>query len=716
MIELNFKNDEIVSSPTTIVAGQTSSLKTGVICFVNNSNKVFPPQYAEINNGQFKIMVHVSPGEANNFDIQVLDNTHLSGLGFPAAQGKVVDSDFLRLHFHALPENKPVHLCVVVGRDSNGSYDMPSYKTKRGEVASLNTAIQRLKVAGRMMQAFTQDEFKRVGLSNRSFQFVEETNSHQGIFGYDVQSAVPHQEVKVHVLRSPKTVAELRDPNLAQQNPDAKDNGGLFSHAIDLIRQSPLYELYGQSQTAIQCAVMYLDSHWNQKYILTHAALGGGTGEVKLAIFGSHGLHSYPLTFPGVNPSFLDDTHLTTKEVANDCNECGTSWECLNICMGAFMHEIGHLFGSPHQTDGVMLRDYVWWNRLFMTREAESLREQSKSKVIGPNGSWPRYCHWNIRDLIRYLYHDSFSIPVDQADNTFPKSYSTTMRSDHSYADSEIPQLAVVGEGTLNVKSLSGVFMIEVCGKDLARFHIVYYPGSYGGRGLQHDMTLHYEELLNFYKNSWNQADDNFDVRILSPAGDLWLPNFKDRVMNIKNKIIKDDFGLGRGQIEGIMSDLNGSDKGEMKYIGFDVKKITKIRVFHGGALDGVRFYLDISSNDGRPPPLPKRGYLDKFMSKLAIDDRSSDRYVTLGNEKPHYTDFVLNAGEYVTLFSIRNGQWIDAFQVETNLGRKSEMLGNAGGGHLSVMKPPTAAHQIVGLYGYTGRWMDGLGFIYAAL
>ena len=40
--------------------------------------------------------------------------------------------------------------------------------------------------------------------------------------------------------------------------------------------------------------------------------------------------------FPLVTPSFLDATHLTTTEVANDCNECGTSWECLNICLGAF--------------------------------------------------------------------------------------------------------------------------------------------------------------------------------------------------------------------------------------------------------------------------------------------------------------------------------------------------------------------------------------------
>ena len=43
---------------------------------------------------------------------------------------------------------------------------------------------------------------------------------------YKVNSPTPHQEIKIHVLTSPKTVAELRSPELAQQNPNAKDSGG----------------------------------------------------------------------------------------------------------------------------------------------------------------------------------------------------------------------------------------------------------------------------------------------------------------------------------------------------------------------------------------------------------------------------------------------------------------------------------------------------------
>lgn len=726
MIEFNYQNGEVVSSPAVIVSGKTSSsVKSGLIQFVNNNNKVFPPQFYEVNNSHFKALVHVSPDEPNNFQVSVLDRAYLNPGGFPEKADRVVDQGTLTLHFNPLPQNKPVHFCVILGSDSTGAYDMPKYKLKRGEVANLDTAIQRLKVACRMMQAFTQDEFHRLGLSNRSFQWVEETTNFQQVFGYNVNSPSPHTEVKIHVIRSPKTVKELRDPDLAQQNPKAKNNGGLFSHAIDLINKHDFMKPYKEKHTAIQCAVMYLDSTWNGDFITTHAALGGGTGEVKLGIFGSHGLHSYPLTFPQISPGFVDATHLSIHEVANDCNQCGTNWECLNICLGAFMHEIGHLFGSPHQTDGVMLRDYMWWNRQFMTRETESLRENHKGNVIGNDGTWLRECHWNIRDLVRYFYHDSFSIPTDANDKSFPKSISTSL---NKRPDPGIPSLYLVGQGILSIKSEAGIFMVELCGEDLARHHTAYFPISYGGSGPQHEMLLSYDELWNNFKSSWGGAKENFDVRVLSVAGDLWMPNFKSRCFPSPDSIIRHDFGLGRGPIDGYKSDILGSAKGDMRFIGFDVDLVYRVRVYHGGALDGATFYYEGSqsgqSNGGQPPPVPKRDYLSRVMNKLNIDGGTARAAraatlggeATIGNKKPHYTDFDLERGERITKLSFRNGQWVDGMQIETNRGRKSEMLGNPHGGHLSALEPPSSQHQIVGMYAYTGRWIDGIGIIYAQL
>lgn len=715
MIEFNYNSGEIVSSPAVIVSGRTSNfVQSGLIQFVNNDNSVFPPQFAEINNGQFKAFVHVSPGHQNNFQVHALDGAYLNELGFPQNTGKVVDQGQLTLFFNPLPENKPVHLCVVLGKDSQGGYDMPKYKLHRGQVANLDTAIQRVKVAARMMQAFTQDEFHRKGLSNRSFQFVEESVHSQRIFGYDVDSPHAHQEVKVHVFRSPKTVAELRNPDYAQQNPNAKDNGFCFSHAIDLVEKSDLIQSYRKTGTAIQCAVMYLDLHWDGKLISTHAALGGGTDMVKMAVFGGHGLHSYPLTFPQISPSFADATHLSINEVANDCNQCGTSWECLNICMGAFMHEIGHSFGSPHQVDGVMLRDYIWWNRSFMTRETECIRDKLSGRVISNDGTWPKECHWNVMDLNRYLYHDSFSIPVDKNDPTFAKTFVTTMRPNNLYKNRDVPLMYVSGPDEVVIKSNSGIFMVEVVGQDLARYHVDFYPTPYGGPGLQHELTLNYRDLLANFKKSWNGAQDNFDLRVLSVAGDLWRPNFKS-VFDTKDKIIRSDFGLGIGEIDGYKSDLLGAAKGDMRFIGFDINRVHKVRIYHGHALDGATFYISEATKNAAPP-VPPRNYLGKFMNKIQNVQKSpqGSGEVTIGNVKPHYTDFVLNPGERIAKLLFQNGAWVDAMEITTSLGRSSGMLGNHDGGHLSVLEPPSNHHQIVGLYGYCGRWMDGIGIIYA--
>lgn len=718
MIEFNY-NDEIVSSPTVIVSGRTTNYDRGVIQFINNNSKVFPVLHFEVNNSQFKALVHVSPNEANHFQVLFWAGASISASGQPVGMQSVADEGQLTLHYYPLPENKPVHLCVILGHDSKGVYDMPRYKENRGEYANLETAIQRLKVAGRMMQAFTQDEFHRLGLSNRSFQFVEEFSTSQQIFGLDGHAQEGHGEVKVHVIRLPRSVAQLRDPDLAQQNPHARDNGGLFSHAIDLVRDSDFYRPYGENGTPIQCAVMYLDSTWDGNLITTHAALGGGTNEVKMAIFGLHGLHSFPLTFPQVGPSFVDDTMLSIHEVANDANQCGTAWECLNICMGAFMHEIGHLFGSPHQVDGVMLRDYIWWNRLFMTREVRCLRDNSQGLVVGVDGNFPQQCHWNIMDIMRYFYHGSFSLPPDANDPSFPKLRATLM---NPYEDAPIPSLYVSSPGNVVVKSSLGIFMVEFVGEDLARHHMKFYPKSYGGHGTPRQVALNFEDCLREFNRGWNRSADNFDLRVLSTTGDLWIPNFKDRCYPSADSVIKSDFNLGRGIVHGMKSELLGSAKGEMRFVGFDAASVYKVRIYHGGALDGMTFYTKTKTGANGAPPLQQQPAKSGFLGKLM--GGSSSGYlqggyggtgeVTIGNQTPDYSDFSIPDGERIVKFSFRNGQWIDAVKIETDTGRSSPMFGNTLGGHLSVLELPTPQHSIVGLYGYTGGWLDGIGIIYA--
>lgn len=717
MIEFNYK-DEVVFSPTVIVSGKTQ-FNRGVIQFTNNENKVFPMLSFEVNNCRFKAVLNLSPDETNHFKVQFWGGASIMPNGEASSNKFIIEQGELTLRYNPMPDNKPVHLCVIVGKDSKGSYDMPKYKLDRGEKATLETAIQRLKVAGRMMQAFTQDEFNRAELSNRTFPFVEELTKSQLLFGKEKKASVTHSEVKVHVLRSPKTMAEIRNPDYAQQNPEAKNKSWLFSHALELINESELIKPYKKNHTAIQCAVIYLDSKWDGKLITAHAALGGGTNEIKLAIFGSHGLHAFPLTFPLITPSFMDDTVLSLNEVANDVNQCGTPWECLNICMGAFMHEIGHMLGSPHQISGVMLRDYVWWNRQFMTREVRCLRTNSQGQLIGTDGKFPRECHWNILDLTRFLYHGLFSIPSDLNDPSFEKKNSTLMKP----ADNKsVPTTYTTAPGKVMFKSVSGIYLVEFVGDDLTRHYLKFFPRSYGGSGTPNEFTLDFEDCLKEFRESWKNDAENFDVRVLCTSGEIWLPDFKSRCYNAQ-EAIENDFNLGRGTVKGTKSELLGSINGNMDYIGFDVSRVYKVRISHGGALDGMKFYYRSNKPEAEneiTPKFSKRKLLSKLIRGTALGDiiggDSGAGEVSIGNETENYTDFLIPDGDRISKFSFRSGRWIDAVQIETIQGRSTGLLGNASGGHLTILEPPTEKHSIIGIFGYTGQWLDGIGIIYADL
>lgn len=710
-IHLNYVDNEIVSSPTIIITG-TSSTPQGAVNITNNDNKVFPPQSFEVNNGVFKAIVHLSEG-TNSLKFDVSPNAFINFQGFIENNSKVADTTSVNLNFQDMKNNKPFHLCLIVAKDSPGVFDMPSYKLKRGENSSVSLAVRKLKVIGRLYQAITHDSMRNLGFNNRSFRFSEESQSHQGIFGYNVESPIPHNEIKVHIITSDKTLAELRDPNKTQQKHDATDKNFTLSHAHDLVRHYPeIFDEQKKNGWAVQVACMYLDSTWDkkQKLILTHAAVSSGAQDLKVAVFGSHGLHSFPNNFPQVTPCFLDATHLSTNEVANDCNECGTSWECLNICGGAFLHEIGHALSCPHQVDGIMLRDYVRWNRAFMTRENECLRTKSKGAVINRNGSWNESCKWNDLDCVRFLFHDAFTLPIDD----FGKVAGTT-RNLQEVAPAEYPSK----EGIV-VKSTAGIFNVELVRDGLTRFNIPFFPQRYGGRGLLHEMTLNYNQLYSDLKRHTNNGDQKFGIRVMSLGGDLYIDDFKQHVDGFGDKILTGDFGLGRGKITGYKSGLLGRTISKYHESYFNINSVYKVRIYHGGSLDGITFYY--TSDQVGAPAVPSRNYASGFMNKLKgkgdqqtfQNSGGESKESTIGNKTGGYTDFELQKGETISKFHFRNGGWIDAVEVETSSGRKSGMLGNATGGHLSTLESPGRDFTIVGMYGYIGRWLDGIGIIYA--
>ncbi len=166
-------------------------------------------------------------------------------------------------------------------------------------------------------------------LGRRVFRIEEEwTNGTASC--RDHAAGTMRSEAKVHIIRCSKTVAELRRLDIAQQNPNAKNSGELFSIALEAVKDY-FKPLPSQKQYV---SVLLLDSHWdkNKNMITGHAALGGGSGEIQLAICGSHALQSYPSNFEGVVPAFSDCTPTDTNYVANDCNESGKFSPLSKIC------------------------------------------------------------------------------------------------------------------------------------------------------------------------------------------------------------------------------------------------------------------------------------------------------------------------------------------------------------------------------------------------
>ncbi|KAJ4170850.1 hypothetical protein NW754_006994 [Fusarium falciforme] len=320
----------------------------------------FPAISWPVCSSHFKALVYLQPG-ANKlrfeFSSPKLANSNSSN---------PIHASYLTVHMLPTTNSPPLQLAIVLAKDSPGTFDASPARAER-EGNGLETAVKKFRMAAYLWQAFTSEQMWRNKLGRRAFRFDEEWMT--GTANYrDRENGVMRSEARVHIIRCDKTVAELRDLNKAQQNEKATQKDALFGIASEAVKKH-FNPLPGQK---LYVSALLLDAHWDKgaKTVTGHAALGGGDGDLQLAIFGSHCLQSYPTSFEEVVPAFTDCTPTDTNYVANDCNEAGSSWEAANIGIGAHLHETGHLFGCPHQESGVMLRDYVVLNRTFVAREA----------------------------------------------------------------------------------------------------------------------------------------------------------------------------------------------------------------------------------------------------------------------------------------------------------------------------------------------------------
>jgi hypothetical protein len=560
----------IVHQQILLIFGQIGDSSTRPLdgqLTVNHHYGHFPPTQWPVCESYFKALVYLEPGP-NRIRLD-FSSPKISSNGSSISP----HASFVNIQYIPLNNTPPLQLAIILGSDSPGTYDvMPDRMNKEGN--SLEMAIKKFRTAAYLWQAFTGEQMSRNGYGPRCFR-LEDAWEPSTLAYDDWTSGKFRTQAKVHIIHSRRTVAEIRDLNYAQQYDKAKDKNALHSFAEEAVRE--YFQARPGQMHYVACLLM--DAHWDTEAqtIRGHAALGSMGGDLRVGVFGSQALWSYPSSLDEVAQAFMDCTRTNTAFVANDCGESGSSWEAANIGIGAHMHEVGHVFGCPHQDSGVMSRDYTRWNRTFVCREPYSTRTGSAGqKLVLQHDE----CNWHKLDILRFRFSEFFRIPRDMTIGD-PSVQVWTVDS---------------GQGGTIATSSSGLAWVEL------------YPDGDGDQ-------CH-------YWHQWPESDGQYPRQVTLNDVWEWLPKDK-REKRLKLMIysagggmhVVEDFSMlanqklarvrlpdGRVGYRGSKlgySQMEGSEPQELilDSVHMSKKILLSIKVYHGFALDGIEFiYADSTS------------------------------------------------------------------------------------------------------------------------
>jgi hypothetical protein len=213
----------------------------------------FPPTQWPVTDSYFKALIYLQPGP-NRLRLDFTSPKLSSPDGQPQTH-----SSWISINFLPLISSPPLHLCILVAKDSPETYDAVPERIQR-EGNNLATAIRKFRCAAYLWQAFTAEQMNRNGFGRRCYRYEEEWQP--GTLTWrDLQTGTMRNEAKIHVVRLNQTVKEIQDLDIAQQYQPAKHKGKLFKIASEAVKWY-FGPRPGQKEY-VSC--MFLDTHWDRK-------------------------------------------------------------------------------------------------------------------------------------------------------------------------------------------------------------------------------------------------------------------------------------------------------------------------------------------------------------------------------------------------------------------------------------------------------------------
>ncbi|KAI1289012.1 metallopeptidase [Xylaria venustula] len=635
----------------TGVVGQNPHPQLDGTLIVSRPDKAFPSTIWPVYGARFKALVYLFPGP----------NTICFEYQKPGSP--IPHRSSILLYMFDPKNAPPLQLAILVAKDSPYTFDhVPT--SIQGQEKSLEKAICKFRTAAYLWQSFTAEQMEKDGLGRRTFRFDEEwTNgaSHPR----DFSESTMRSEARVHIIRTDMTVAEIRDLESAQQQPDASSKKDQFVDMAATALKDYFRMARGQKQYV---AALVLDSDWDAKEKIApgHTAFGGQVGnDLHLAMFGSHFLRYYPSTISEVVRAFRDCSPTDLKIFVDEANVAGTSWEAAAYGIGAHLHEVGRLLGSSRQEKGIMAREFATLSRAFLIREAYSTRTKSKGGPVEPKDE-PT---WHRLDLLGYRFHPLFRNATDKI----------------PYPDGTVHGW-VVEKDKLLVTASSGLLYTEIFAEgDEFCSTWIEYPRD--GQMVRRT-TLIESELRDRLPENKRRCTMKIVVKSMG-GGTLVIDDLHKLCTESSVKLTSGPLGkLAYRSTQIGSSKLQDSEPQEVVFSTAKAslnRILTSVTVYHTSAVDGLEFHYD----DGSSQLFGKRGGRaggDKFI----MDIRNA---------------------EVIVGFAVRAGSWIDAIQIITSTSRRSSVYGNMSGGSLHTLLVPNG-FKICGVSGSCADSLDSFSLL----